>query len=219
MEKKKRDFEPERGWLVSFLSSFLGGIGWLFRQSWRAISALLRGCGRLIAAGFRGMRQVIAFPFRLTWSILVGIWHWFTGTGGRPQYSDPTHEAIRRRVEARFRRRTRFFSHLVIFGFANGGLWLIGIIEMLRHGGYIDFASMAFFTGLWTMFLVLHLVRYLMGEEKERTIAEEIAREQQRRPTATEPDDDLAERAVRLSDDGELVYDDDGQQNHKPKRR
>jgi hypothetical protein len=235
MEKKKKnsDLPPPPHYSFGDLVAFpfilagrvVGGtvrlMGAALRGTWRAVV----WCWTLTLAILGGTWKRIGWVFRQIERVIAGTWRWLTGQSSRPLYDDPAHEAIRRRIEAQFRRRARFITHAILFLFANVLVWIDFINKWsippdYYYPGYhsnADLGGHLFFTVFWGMFLLLHFVHYRMSEARDRAVEEAVQREREWQARAAERD--YAERAVRLSDDGELIADEDWLAQEKEKRR
>jgi len=139
------------------------------------------------------------------------------------------YEAIRKRVEKRVKARQEWVSHLTAYIIVNIGVWGIWLII----GG--GFPWPMFVTLGWGIGMGIHTATYLteasMEHSKEDAIDREIRREKMRLYGDPEFDDSMIEkpkrrarekeRAMRLTDDGELEYDDeaDVEVNAKQKGR
>lgn len=131
-------------------------------------------------------------------------------------------EAIRRRAEKKLQARREFNMHLVIYILVNLGIWAVWAIIpfILDQIGIVmndfPFSLLALPWPLAVMFgwgigLIAHWMKvyYEAGrgvEARERFIQREIERERAR---LGHLDFEKPKRRARLSDDGEVVYEDD----------
>ena len=125
--------------------------------------------------------------------------------------------AIRKRVEKRVKARQEWIGHLTAYIIVNIGLWGIWLIT----GAGIPWPI--FVTLGWGIGMGIHTTTYLteatMEQRKEEAIDREIRREKMRVYGDPDYDDSYMEKpkrrakekdsAMRLTDDGELEYDDD----------
>lgn len=117
---------------------------------------------------------------------------------------DINYEAIRSRVEQRFRERTEFIIHAVVYIGVNIGLWMI---YFFWDSGDVPWPLIV--TVLWGAGLFGHAAHVWSGDwmrrMKDREIDREIEKERLRRELLSmkHKNDEVA--AVRLSDDGEWV--------------
>jgi hypothetical protein len=119
-----------------------------------------------------------------------------------PEEPSP-YDEIRKRVEKRFKRRTSFITDagmMLLTGTVLSFLWLntdptarvSPVIMLILVGGL----TLAFFD---------KLVNYVMGELQDRAIQREIEREREYQLGVSEKAKRDDARALRLSDDGELI--------------
>jgi hypothetical protein len=128
------------------------------------------------------------------------------------------YDGIRKRVEKRVKARQEWVSHLTAYIIVNISVWGIW---WLTGGDYFPWP--AFVTLGWGIGIGIHTATYLteasMERTKEEAIDREIRREKMRVYGDPDFDDSLMEkpkrrakekeRVMRLTDDGELEYDDD----------
>lgn len=132
--------------------------------------------------------------------------------------SDPNDidvEKIRERVEERFKERTEFFMHLVIYVIINAMLWGIYIFS----GGGWPWPIVPMLG--WGAGLFAHGVEVFAGssfwiERRERAIQQEIERERMRRMGYFEKP---KRERLRLSDDGELLSEQPPDEEEQPDQR
>jgi hypothetical protein len=127
------------------------------------------------------------------------------------------YDAIRARVERRFRERRRFTKSIQAFVWMNVSIW--GLWYLTGQLNNNTFPLPALLTLLWGVSLVMRGIRVYFfpshEDARERAFEREIERERRRiRRGLPEPQLDFeGEKAkrgvVRLSDDGELVYEDE----------
>lgn len=120
-------------------------------------------------------------------------------------------QAIRKRVEKRFKQRQEFMIHLAVFVITNVGLW--GLWLLLGGG----FAWPAIVTMGWGIGLLIHGITVYteatMEQRREEMIDREIRREKMRVYGDPDYDESLLSKpkrggndpALRLTDDGEIV--------------
>jgi hypothetical protein len=141
------------------------------------------------------------------------------------------YERLRARVEQRIKRRAKFYKDLVAFIGVNFVLWMVWGWPILRDGGSLQGGGTPwplFVTFFWGIALVSDAIKAFFDFDKDTAFDREMQREirrERRRMYGT--DDDLSEKpkrsegngengekskreqTVRLSDDGELIYEDD----------
>ncbi len=126
------------------------------------------------------------------------------------------YEEIRARAEKRANKRKELLMHVAVYIIVNLSLWLIfGIMAAFSGSAALLLVPLLSTFG-WGMGLAIHAaVNYVettgLDAMREREIDREIEREMRRRGL-TEADvleKPKRDAAVRLSDDGELVYDED----------
>jgi hypothetical protein len=123
---------------------------------------------------------------------------------------------IRERAEKRVKNRQEFVSHLIIFLMINGMLWFI---YFSTHPGV--FAWPLIITLGWGAGLVSHAMAVYRESNagqvaRERAIQREIEREI---AMIGEDIDVKPKRSARLSDDGEIIYDDASTERRRSKSR
>lgn len=137
------------------------------------------------------------------------------------------YEAIRKRVEKRVKARQEWVSHLTAYIIVNIGVW--GIWFITGAG----FPWPMFVTLGWGIGMGIHTATYLteasMERNKEEAIDREIRREKLRLYGDPDYDDSMIEkpkrrarekeRAMRLTDDGELEYDDEADMEANAKQK
>jgi hypothetical protein len=130
------------------------------------------------------------------------------------------YEAIRKRVEKRIKARQEWLTHLTSYVIVNGVLW---VIWFLTGAG---FPWPIFPTLGWGIGMGIHTAVYLtdssMERMREEAIEREIRREKMRLYGDPDYDDSYLEkpkrraraneRATRLTDDGELEYEDEDEE-------
>jgi len=122
-------------------------------------------------------------------------------------------EQLRRRIEARMNARNGLFIHLIAFIGANLLLWVIWLMTGMPHVVWPLFATIP-----WAMALAIHAYVVYQGsgsalERRQQNIRREMELEKVRLGLAEKPKRD---QAMCLSDDGEIVSDDEA--DMKPKR-
>lgn len=149
--------------------------------------------------------------------------------------------AIKRRVENRIRARMAFFIHLTVFIIINLALWfgykfVIAMVLQTMENSLpsiavtaMQFPWVIIVTLGWGIGLLAHGIKVYfdsgaMDAYRERATQREIEREKMRLYGATpdqfqKPKRERAAGKVELSDDGELVYDDDLSQQASGKKQ
>ncbi len=136
-------------------------------------------------------------------------------------YEGLNYDEIRARAEKRARKRAEFLQHLAIYIVVNLFLWIGFFIfaMVIAHNPAVLLVPLLSTVG-WGLAVAIHGAVYYfdttgMDNMREREIQREIQREMQLRGL-TNPDDlyakpkrEARQRSVRLSDDGELIYDDE----------
>jgi hypothetical protein len=123
---------------------------------------------------------------------------------------------IRERAEKRVKNRQEFLSHLIIFLMINGMLWFI---YFSTTPGI--FAWPLIITLGWGAGLVSHAMAVYRDSNAGRLARERaIQREIEREMTLMGEDIDMKpKRSARLSDDGEIVYDNESADLRRSKSR
>lgn len=126
----------------------------------------------------------------------------------------PDYEKIRQRAEKRVRSRSDFFQHMAVYVIVNLGLWSVYILTK----ELIPFPWPVFITLAWGVGLSLHGVDVyfnssLMEARREAAIMREMERELALyRQSSEEPySKPKRDRVLRLTEEGEMVPDDDDQ--------
>jgi hypothetical protein len=124
---------------------------------------------------------------------------------------------IRARAEKRAKKRGEFYQHLAIYIIVNLFLWVIFLVISGFFGSPIPLLVPFLSTLGWGLAVAIHAtVTYIetgaMEAMREREIQREMQRELRRR--GIDDESELFEKpkrdqVVRLSDDGELVYEED----------
>ncbi len=129
----------------------------------------------------------------------------------------PTYEEIRERAVLRVKHRNEFFQHLAIYLVVNVFVWAIFlVIAALVHAP--EALIPAFLTTFgWGIAVAINAISVIaesasVGRIREDQVQREIRREMKARGM-TDPSElyekPKRDQAVRLSDDGELVYEDE----------
>lgn len=127
------------------------------------------------------------------------------------------YEEIRRRVEARIKRRTRLVSNMAVVIVLNVFVWAAWAFTDPQSR--ISLWVPLFLSAACIISFISDVIGLVMGEWQERAIQREIERERQwllQMAEKTKRDDAAY---VRLSDDGELVEIDDYEDADKRKHR
>jgi hypothetical protein len=134
--------------------------------------------------------------------------------------SGPEIEAqLRKRVEDRIKNRNAFYIHLIAFLGTNLLLWTIWLTA-----DPFDFPWPLYAVIPWTMGLAIHgLVVYqdsgMARQRYEQRIRREVEMEKMRLGLAADAyQKPKRDQTMRLSDDGELIADDESEPNAKVKR-
>jgi len=133
---------------------------------------------------------------------------------------------IRRRAEQRVTKRKEFMMHLAIYILVNIGLW----IAFLFIGGLIQQTWPLLIPLLstigWGLGVAIHgVVNYFetagMDTIRDREYQRELEREMRRRGIDDPAllDKPKRDQVVRLSDDGELLYEEEEQPNRRASRK
>jgi hypothetical protein len=137
------------------------------------------------------------------------------------------YNAIRQRVEKRMKQRKEWLEHLGSYVVVNLLLWSIWLFTGA------GFPWPVFVTLAWGIGMGIHTLTYItdasMERAKEDAIEREIRREKMRLYGDPDYDDSLIEkpkrrakereRAVRLTDDGELSYEDEAAEQQPSARQ
>jgi len=137
------------------------------------------------------------------------------------------YDEIRQRAEKRANKRKELILHVAVYIIVNLALWLVfGIIATVSAGKQALLLIPLLSTLGWGIGVAIHAaVNYIettgLDAMREREIEREIERELRRRgladPEALEKP--KREQAVRLSDDGELIYEDEPEAEEAPRSR
>jgi membrane protein implicated in regulation of membrane protease activity len=128
--------------------------------------------------------------------------------------SDLNYDEIRRRAEKRANKRKELFMHVGIYIIVNLFLWLIfGILSAVSASPALLLIPLLSTLG-WGIGVAIHAVvtfaeTTALDSMREREIEREIQREMRLRGNPDMLEKPKREQTVRLSDDGELVYDDE----------
>ncbi len=135
---------------------------------------------------------------------------------------------IRKRAEARVRKRGEFIQHVGIYIVVNLFLWIgFGLFALVTGGAWGWLLVPLLSTLGWGVGVAIHAITTyfetgMMERMREREIDREIQRERSRRGIA-EPDEmpekPKREQMVRLTDDGELAYEDEPERRTSKKSR
>jgi hypothetical protein len=112
---------------------------------------------------------------------------------------------IRERAEKRVKNRQEFVSHLIIFLMINGMLWFIYFSASPEVFAWPLIITLGWGAGLVSHAMAVYRESNAGRLAQERAIQREIEREM---ALLGEDIDLKPKRSVRLSDDGEIVYDD-----------
>ncbi len=207
-KRKRGEMTDERG--EAPLTQALGFLGWLltapFVWSWRQ-------CTRVVAWTFRLCAAVIRWTLRSTWQATIWTvklpfralaWVWQLIFGPPVRFSDPRYAEIYALIARRYRRRSRFITHLFAFVLVNTGVWIDYFSKPYIY--YFDnrpfLTTPLLFTVLWSIALLFHFIHMKHGVEEDLAIEQAIERE---RDWQAMQQRDHGERYGRLADDGEPV--------------
>jgi hypothetical protein len=133
---------------------------------------------------------------------------------------------IRRRAEQRVTKRKEFMMHLAIYILVNVGLWIGFLFLGGLIGGPWPLLIPLLSTIGWGLAVAIHgVVNYFettgMDAIREREYQRELQHEMRRRGIDDPAllDKPKRDQAVRLSDDGELVYEDEEEPNRRSSRK
>ncbi len=129
------------------------------------------------------------------------------------------YDKLRKRVEKRIKARQEFFSHLVTFLMVNAFLWMIWVVT-----GAGGFPWPIFVTGGWGIGVVANAMEVYaqsgMAEQaRERAVQRGIERERRRLYGDEAPEKPKRDQRARLSDDGEILYEEDEAQSDVERAR
>jgi 2TM domain len=140
-----------------------------------------------------------------------------TGVRIEAMSDEQLYSEIRARAEKRAKKRGEFYQHLAIYIIVNLFLWLIFLVLGAFLSSPIPLIIPFLSTLGWGLAVAIHAtVTYIetgaMEAMREREIEREMQREMHRRGIADESElyeKPKRDQVVRLSDDGELVYEED----------
>jgi hypothetical protein len=131
------------------------------------------------------------------------------------------YDEIRKRAEKRVKKRAEFIQHLAIYLVVNTFLWLFfGAIAVFTHAWPVLIPALLSTFG-WGLGLTLHGINVfaetsLIDNMREREIQRETQREMDRLGISDPAElyekpkrDASRDASVRLSDDGELIYEEE----------
>jgi sugar/nucleoside kinase (ribokinase family) len=132
----------------------------------------------------------------------------------------PTYEEIRARAEKRVKHRNDFFQHLTIYLIVNAFVWAIFLViaALVEAPEALIPAFMTTFG--WGIAVAINAASVIgesasVGKIRENQIQHEMRREMEARGI-TDPaqlyEKPKRDQTVRLSDDGELIYEDEADQ-------
>ncbi len=187
-------------------------VSWSWRQFTRLVSATWRMTKAATAWTLRSFWKATVWTFNTAWDATVWTvrlpfralsWTWQLVFGPPVKFSNPRYAEIYALIARRYRRRSRFITHLFIFTLTNAIFW----IDWFLHDRYylpeypINSGLLAFSVG-WAIVLLFHFIRMKQGVEEDRAIEQAIEREREWEALKRrEYDDD--ERYARLVDDDE----------------
>ena len=140
---------------------------------------------------------------------------------------DLNYEEIRARAEKRVKKRAEFLQHLAVYLIVNGFLWLMFLVIAITTGAWPALIAPFLTTVGWGIGLAIHaLTVYVDTTAVENIRQQEIDREIQREMAQRgmsefpeRPEKPKRDRVMRLSDDGELIPDDEEPQSRARRRR
>jgi hypothetical protein len=166
---------------------------WTLRSSWKATVWIFR-------TAWDATVWTVRLPFRaLSWAGQLVF-------GPPVKFSDPRYAEIYALIARRYRRRSRFITHLFTFILVNLTFWIDWYYQ--RQFYYFEdnpvSSGLVWFTLAWMAVLAFHFIRMKHGVEEDRAIEQAIEREHdwqamQRRDYGDD------ERYSRLVDDGEAM--------------
>lgn len=135
-------------------------------------------------------------------------------------------EEMRQRAEKRVRKRVEFNMHLAIYVVVNLGLWLaFGLLSGMIRTPWVLTVPLLSTIG-WGLGVAIHgIVTYMDTRAMDVLVEREIRREMALRNLRDAVEDGpeayekpKRDRVARLSDDGELVYDEESERRSKGRR-
>jgi len=207
---------PAKSWIGSlFRLLVIAPVAWSWRLCMRLISGVWNTAMATVRWTLRSTWRVVTWSSRTAWDATVWTvklpfralgWAWQAVFGPPVRYSNPRYAEIHALIARRYRRRSRFITHLFAFIFLNLYFWIDFIYTDYRY--YFDqqpFTSTPLlFTIMWGIVLLFHFIRTKQGVEEDHAIERAIERE--REWQARQPQDTFTdERYARLASDGDAV--------------
>jgi uncharacterized membrane protein len=195
-------------------------IVWSWRQSMRLLAATWRMIRSALAWTLRSTWKIITWTFRSAWDATVWTvkapfravgWVWQLIFGPPVRYSNPRYAEIHALIARRYRRRSRFITHLFAFILTNALFWIDLFYKENYYSSDYPFSfrnNLLIFTALWVVVLLFHFIRMRHGVEEDHTIEQAIERERQWEAAQRNSYDDPyvgQDRYARLSADSELL--------------
>jgi uncharacterized membrane protein len=140
---------------------------------------------------------------------------------------EASYDEMRRRAEKRVRKRVEFNMHLAIYVVVNLGLWVMfGLLSGILHLPWLMLIPLLSTVG-WGLGVAIHgIVTYMETRAMDVLVEREIRREMALRNLRDAVEDSpeayekpKRDRVARLSDDGELIYDEEAQRRQAGGRR
>jgi hypothetical protein len=203
--------------LLRFLWRLLTApVRWSWRQFTRLMSATwrmtkaalrwtLRSCWQVAVWTFHTAKDATVWTIRLPFRAFNSIWQFVFGPP--VQFSDPRYAEIYALIARRYRRRSRFITHLFLFIITNTLLWLDWRYTQPNdyfYPFYPFYSTPLLFTMIWTIVLLFHFIRMKHGVEEDRAIEQAIEREREWQALKRR-EYDHDERHTRLADGDEAV--------------
>jgi hypothetical protein len=152
------------------------------------------GIGELVIMGAVGISLALMFIFVIN------------NQRQKPKHDvtyDDEYEAIRRRIGARYKRRSEFGLHVVLYLFMSLAFWFL--VPMPK-------TAALWLSAAWGLVLAAHFVKLLFDEAQERAIDREIDRIRKQDAELDKP----KRQHMELREDGELIeIADDDPQYHR----
>lgn len=191
-------------------------VSWSWRQFTRLVSATWRMTKAATAWTLRSFWKATVWTFNTAWDATVWTvrlpfralaWTWQLVFGPPVKFSDPRYAEIYALIARRYRRRSRFITHLFAFTLVNLIFWVDWLYERQYYYYSDDYpvsSGLLWFTVVWSVVLAFHFIRMKHGVEEDRAIEQAIEREREwEMMTRREYGD--GERYSRLVDDDEAM--------------
>jgi hypothetical protein len=207
---------PATPWFARlFRLLVIAPVAWTWRLCIRLISGVWNATKTATWWTLRSSWRIVTWSARTAWDATVwtvklpfrGLaWMWQAVFGPPVRYSNPRYAEIHALIARRYRRRSRFITHLFAFIFFNLAIWIDYFYTDYTY--YFDPRALTstplLFTIMWGVVLLFHFIRTKHGVEEDHTIERAIERE--REWEARQPQDTfIHERYARLVDNGDAV--------------